>query len=218
MLASWGPGKFDAELFLDGKAFRPDGKTGGDADPAGVRPRRRRTCTPGPAGARSPTGTRSSRTSRCTARARSSTRASTTRRSSRSPRASGFGHVQRRRRGPHHLEAGRRCTSTSSRSRRPTPPAGSFDARAPRSAARSSSTARRSARRATCRRSSPSPAGTCTPREEIGIDDFQANRSPDGRYRTTPLRGLFAHQKGGFYHDGRFATLADVVEPLRHAS
>jgi len=27
VLASWGPGKFDAELFLDGKAFRPDGKT-----------------------------------------------------------------------------------------------------------------------------------------------------------------------------------------------
>src|SRR6185369_12998924 len=24
---SWGPGKFDAELFLDGKAFRPDGKS-----------------------------------------------------------------------------------------------------------------------------------------------------------------------------------------------
>src|SRR5579864_1753904 len=28
VLASWGPGKFDAELFMDGKAFRPDGKTG----------------------------------------------------------------------------------------------------------------------------------------------------------------------------------------------
>ena len=27
VLASWGPGKFDAELNLDGKAFRPDGKT-----------------------------------------------------------------------------------------------------------------------------------------------------------------------------------------------
>ena len=27
VLRSWGPGKFDAELFLDGKAFRPDGKT-----------------------------------------------------------------------------------------------------------------------------------------------------------------------------------------------
>src|SRR6185437_13059164 len=28
VLNSWGPGKFDAELFLDGKAFRPDGKSG----------------------------------------------------------------------------------------------------------------------------------------------------------------------------------------------
>jgi hypothetical protein len=47
--------------------------------------------------------------------------------------------------------------------------------------------------------------------EEIGIDGFQAERAPDNRYRTTPLRGLWSHQKGGFYHDGRFATLADVV-------
>jgi hypothetical protein len=47
---------------------------------------------------------------------------------------------------------------------------------------------------------------------EICIDDFQANRSPDRSYRTAPLRGLFAHQKGGFYHDGRFATLGDVVD------
>jgi hypothetical protein len=49
--------------------------------------------------------------------------------------------------------------------------------------------------------------------EEIGIDNFQASRSPDKRfYRTTPLRGLFVRMKGGFYHDGRFATLADVVD------
>ena len=48
--------------------------------------------------------------------------------------------------------------------------------------------------------------------EEIGIDDFQANRSPDGRYRTTPLRGLFVRAKGGFYHDGRFADYAAVVD------
>jgi hypothetical protein len=27
VLNSWGPGRFDAELFMDGKAFRPDGKT-----------------------------------------------------------------------------------------------------------------------------------------------------------------------------------------------
>src|SRR5574340_87269 len=27
VLAAWGPGRFDAELFMDGKGFRPDGKT-----------------------------------------------------------------------------------------------------------------------------------------------------------------------------------------------
>ncbi|MCB9050506.1 MAG: hypothetical protein H6556_13850 [Lewinellaceae bacterium] len=48
--------------------------------------------------------------------------------------------------------------------------------------------------------------------QEIGIDDFEASRSPTGLYRTTPLRGLFARTKGGFYHDGRFSTLDDVVE------
>ncbi len=47
--------------------------------------------------------------------------------------------------------------------------------------------------------------------EEIGIDSFQADRSPTRMYRTAPLAGLWTHQKGGFYHDGRFATLADVV-------
>ncbi len=46
---------------------------------------------------------------------------------------------------------------------------------------------------------------------EICTDSFQADRSPDRIYRTAPLAGLFSHQKGGFYHDGRFATLPDVV-------
>jgi hypothetical protein len=46
---------------------------------------------------------------------------------------------------------------------------------------------------------------------EIGIDDFQSRRSPLNRYRTTPLRGLFARSKGGFYHDGRFPDLPAVV-------
>jgi len=49
-----------------------------------------------------------------------------------------------------------------------------------------------------------SPASIC-------VDRFQADRAPDGAYRTAPLAGLFAHQKGGFFHDGRFATLMDVV-------
>jgi cytochrome c5 len=46
---------------------------------------------------------------------------------------------------------------------------------------------------------------------EIGVDSFQADRSPTHMYRTAPLAGLWSHQKGGFYHDGRFATLPDVV-------
>lgn len=48
--------------------------------------------------------------------------------------------------------------------------------------------------------------------EEICVDPFQAQRSPDEHYRTSPLKGLFAHQKGGFYHDGRFDTLDAVIE------
>ncbi len=47
--------------------------------------------------------------------------------------------------------------------------------------------------------------------EDICIDDFQSNRSPDKSYVTQGLKGLWTHMKGGFYHDGRFATLKDVV-------
>jgi hypothetical protein len=92
----------------------------------------------------------------------------------------------------------------------PPPPPGSFDAQA---AARGGALFRG---RADCARCHVPPLYTepgwnmHTP-AEIGIDDFQAKRSPDERYRTTPLKGLWTHQKGGFYHDGRFATLLDVV-------
>jgi len=47
---------------------------------------------------------------------------------------------------------------------------------------------------------------------EVCIDSFQANRAPDHRYRTSPIGDLFTHMKGGFYHDGRFATLSNVVD------
>jgi hypothetical protein len=47
--------------------------------------------------------------------------------------------------------------------------------------------------------------------EDICIDDFQSSRSPDNTYVTQGLKGLWTHMKGGFYHDGRFATLLDVV-------
>jgi cytochrome c5 len=55
---------------------------------------------------------------------------------------------------------------------------------------------------------------------EMRIDSFQADRSPDGNYKTMNLAGLFARErglfmkpenKGRFYHDARFATLLDVV-------
>jgi hypothetical protein len=47
---------------------------------------------------------------------------------------------------------------------------------------------------------------------EVCIDDFQANRAPDLRYRTAPIGALFTRFKGGFYHDGRFPTLTAVVD------
>ena len=47
--------------------------------------------------------------------------------------------------------------------------------------------------------------------KEVCVDSFQADRSPTHMYRTAPLAGLWSHQKGGFFHDGRFATLAEVV-------
>ena len=47
---------------------------------------------------------------------------------------------------------------------------------------------------------------------EVCIDAFQANRAPDLRYRTTPIGAIFTHTKGGFYHDGRFPTLNAVVD------
>jgi len=40
----------------------------------------------------------------------------------------------------------------------------------------------------------------------IGIDAFQADRSPTHMYRTSPIAELWIDQKGGFFHDGRFTT------------
>jgi cytochrome c peroxidase len=55
---------------------------------------------------------------------------------------------------------------------------------------------------------------------DIGVDSFQADRAPDGDYKTMNLAGIFVREnglfmrpenKGRYYHDGRFATLLDVV-------
>jgi hypothetical protein len=93
----------------------------------------------------------------------------------------------------------------------PPPPPGSFDVAA---AARGKALFAGKARCAGCHVPPlfTEPGWNLHAASDIGIDDFQANRSPDRRYRTSPLAGLWTHQKGGFYHDGRFATLGDVVD------
>jgi hypothetical protein len=55
------------------------------------------------------------------------------------------------------------------------------------------------------------PGFNSVPATTIGIDSFQADRSPNLGYRPPPLRGVFTRQKGGFFHDGRFPTVNDVV-------
>jgi len=92
----------------------------------------------------------------------------------------------------------------------PAPPAGSFD---PMAAARGQVLFGGKARCASCHVPPlfTEPGYNLHLPAEIGIDDFQANRSPTFRYRTAPLRGLWPHARGGFYHDRRFATLGQVI-------
>ena len=90
----------------------------------------------------------------------------------------------------------------------PKPPAGSFDKVA---AGRGKAIFLDKAKCAKCHVSPLFADNILHSADEIGIDDFEAKRSPTGKYRTTPLGGLFTRAKGGFYHDGRFATLTDVV-------
>ncbi len=93
----------------------------------------------------------------------------------------------------------------------PTPPAGSFDKAA---AARGKEVFNGRAQCSTCHVPPlyTEPGHNLHAPAEIGIDSFQADRSPTHMYRTAPLAGLWTHQKGGFYHDGRFATLQAVIE------
>jgi len=92
----------------------------------------------------------------------------------------------------------------------PKPPPGSFDA-----AAAERGDALFSGK-ANCARCHVEPIGSepgwnLRTGDEVCIENFQADRAPDQRYRTAPLNGLWTHQTGGFFHDGRFPTLLDVV-------
>jgi hypothetical protein len=90
----------------------------------------------------------------------------------------------------------------------PKPPAGSFD---PGAAGKGRSIFLTKAKCATCHPPPVLADNVLHTAAEMGIDSFEAMRSPTGKYRTTPLGGLFARAQGGFFHDGRFATLRDVI-------
>ena len=170
------------------------------------------TCTPIPAGAGSRTGTPSSPISRCTARARSSiARLNDAARFPVAARA-GFAEV---RNDPDLITSKLPALQFYQLSiPAPTPPRGSFDAHS----ARAGKDVFNGAGRCASCHVPPlftEPGWNLHTAAEIGIDDFQSSRSPDERYRTTPLAGLFTRQKGGFYHDGRFADSAGGGGSLR---
>ena len=52
---------------------------------------------------------------------------------------------------------------------------------------------------------------TGIPPSVIGVDSFRADRSPNRGCRPPPLRGIHTRTAGGFFHDGRFAQVADAV-------
>ena len=208
VLQSWGPGKFDAELFLDGKAFRPDGKSAATLIPPAF----------GLAGVNLHTWTGWGSVTHWNAFVANlemhgqgtfyDPRLNDPVKFPIAARA-GFGNV---RSNPDLITAKLPALQFYQLAiPAPAAPAGSFD---PAAAARGAALFNGQAKCGTCHVPPiyTEPGWNMHTPEEIGIDDFQAKRSPDERYRTAPLKGLWTHQKGGFYHDGRFPTLRDVVE------
>jgi hypothetical protein len=207
VLTSWGPGRFDAELFMDGKAFRPDGKTAATLIPPAF----------GLSGVNLHTWTGWGSVTHWNAfvanlemHGQGTFYDPRLDDASKFPVAAahGFGHV---RNDPDLVTpklADLHLYQLALEA--PRPPGGSFDAQA---ASRGGAVFRGAGKCATCHVPPlfTEPGWNLHKAEEVGIDDFQASRSPDGRYRTTPLRGLWTHTSRGFYHDGRFATLPDVV-------
>jgi hypothetical protein len=207
VLGQWGPGKFDAEVFLDGKAVRPDGKTAATLIPPAF----------GLAGVNLHTWTGWGNVSHWNAFvANLEMHGKGTFIDSRLDDASRFPIAARERFG--HTRADEDQITPVLGALQiyqlalpvPAPPRGSFNRSA---AARGAALFNDKAKCATCHVPPlfTEPGWNMHTAEEIGIDDFQAERAPDGHYRTSPLRGLWTHTRGGFYHDGRFSTLAAVI-------
>src|SRR5689334_8014654 len=148
---------------------------------------------------------------RCTAKGPFTTRGSPTRRSTLSRRAPSKD--KGRPATTASRASSRRCISTSCPCRRQSRrPAAST---APQQGTeRRSSTARRGAAPAMCRRLSRNRVGTPTRRRKSGSTISRPKGRPTGA--TAPVRcALYWTQKvhkGGFYHDGRFADLHEVVD------
>jgi hypothetical protein len=208
VLASWGPGKFDAVVFTDGKAFRPDGRTGAVLLPAAY----------GLAGVNMHTYTGWGSVTYWNAfvanlemHGQGTFFDPRLLDAAQFPVAAkaGFGNV---RAGDDHVTSKLAALQFYQLAiPAPTPARGTFNAAM---ASKGQVVFNGPGQCAACHVPPlfTEPGWNMHTPAEIGIDDFQANRSPDKRYRTTPLRGLFSHQKGGFYHDGRFATLGAVVD------
>ena len=208
VLQSWGPGKFDAALLLDGKAFRPDGESAATLLPPAY----------GLAGVNLHTWTGWGSVTHWNAlvanlemHGKGTFFDPRLNDAEKFPIAAreGFGDVRNT---PDLITAKLPSLHLYQLALpAPTPPEGSFDRSL---AAQGRAVFEGKAKCATCHVPPlyTEPGWNMHTAEEIGIDSFQADRSPDGRYRTAPLKGLWAHQKGGFYHDGRFATLADVLD------
>jgi hypothetical protein len=208
VLNSWGAGKFDAELFMDGKAFRPDGKTAATLIPPAY----------GLAGMNQHTYTGWGAVPYWNAFvANLEMHGSGTffdprlNNQQQFPVATKAGLFNVRNNNDQVTSKLAALQFYQLGIPAPKPDPGSFDANA---AADGRQLFNGSAKCSTCHVPPlfSEPGWAMHSGDEIGIDTFQADRSPDHKYRTTPLRGLMAHAKGGFYHDGRYATLADVVQ------
>ena len=207
VLQSWGPGKFDAELFMDGKAFQPDGGSAATLIPPAF----------GLAGVNLHTWTGWGSVTYWNAFvANLEMHGKGTFFDPRLDNAGQFPVAARNNFG-HVTSSNDRITPELAALHfyqlalaAPSPPAGSFDAAA---ATRGQAVFEGPGKCASCHVPPlfTEPGWNLHTPEEIGIDGFQSGRAPDGRYRTAPLKGLFSHARGGFYHDGRFAGLADVV-------
>jgi hypothetical protein len=205
---SWGPGKYDAELNQDGKATRPDGKSAATVLPAAF----------GLAGVNLHTYTGWGSVTHWNAyvaitqmHGKGTFFDPRLNDSRQFPVAAKAGHGNIRS-NPDMVTSKLAALHYYQLSiPAPEPPKDSFDAEA---AARGKLVFEGKAQCATCHVPPlfVEPGWPMHTPEELGIDDFQASRSPDRRYRTTPLAGLFARQKGGFYHDGRFPTYEAVVD------